>query len=133
MLTEQPNLVRAAREVMAMGPRVVVAKQGEYGAALFTGDGFFALPAYPARDRQGPDRRRRLVRRRLPRLPRLAGVRPGRGDAAPRDDLRLDRSRPSTSRSSAAERARTLTRDEIDARFEEFRRMTSIEPVPARG
>ena len=30
-----------------MGPRVVIAKQGEYGAALFTEDGFFALPAYP--------------------------------------------------------------------------------------
>ena len=30
-----------------MGPRVVVAKQGEYGAALFTDEGFFALPAYP--------------------------------------------------------------------------------------
>ena len=46
-LTEQPNLVRAARAVMEMGPTVVVAKQGEYGAALFTRDGFFALPAYP--------------------------------------------------------------------------------------
>src|SRR5919106_5876587 len=47
MLTEHANLVRAAREVMAMGPSTVVAKQGEYGAALFTADGFFALPAYP--------------------------------------------------------------------------------------
>src|SRR3954468_1363395 len=47
MLTEEANLVRAARAVMEMGPRIVVAKQGEYGAALFTGDGFFALPAYP--------------------------------------------------------------------------------------
>jgi sugar/nucleoside kinase (ribokinase family) len=47
MLTEEPNLVRAAQAVMGMGPRVVVAKQGEYGAALFTRDGFFALPAYP--------------------------------------------------------------------------------------
>ena len=26
---------------------MVVAKQGEYGAALFTEDGFFALPAFP--------------------------------------------------------------------------------------
>jgi sugar/nucleoside kinase (ribokinase family) len=26
---------------------VIVAKQGEYGAALVTADGFFALPAYP--------------------------------------------------------------------------------------
>src|SRR4051812_42398190 len=47
MLTGEPNLVRAAQAVMGMGPSVVVAKQGEYGAALFTGDGFFALPAYP--------------------------------------------------------------------------------------
>src|SRR6185436_11348867 len=50
MLTEEPNLVRAARSVMAMGPRTVVAKRGEYGAALFTEDGFFALPAYPLED-----------------------------------------------------------------------------------
>ena len=46
-LTSKPNLVQAAREVLGMGPRVVVAKQGEYGAALITADGFFALPAYP--------------------------------------------------------------------------------------
>jgi sugar/nucleoside kinase (ribokinase family) len=50
MLTEQPNLVRAAREVMSWGPDLVVAKQGEYGAALFHGDEFFALPAYPLED-----------------------------------------------------------------------------------
>jgi len=47
MLTERPNLLQAAREVMSWGPRVVVAKQGEYGAALYTEDGFFALPGYP--------------------------------------------------------------------------------------
>ncbi len=29
------------------GPRVIVAKQGEYGAALVTADGFFSLPAFP--------------------------------------------------------------------------------------
>ena len=46
-LTGKPSLLQAAREVMAMGPSVVVAKQGEYGAALFTRHGFFGLPAYP--------------------------------------------------------------------------------------
>src|SRR6202035_5029768 len=49
-LTEQPNLVAAARQVLGSGPpgpRVIVAKQGEYGAALITPDGFFSLPAYP--------------------------------------------------------------------------------------
>lgn len=49
-LTEQPNLARAARAVMEMGPRAVVAKQGEYGAALFTEHGFFAIPGYPLED-----------------------------------------------------------------------------------
>ena len=46
-LTERPSLMAAAREVLAMGPSVVVAKQGEYGAALLTDGQFFALPAYP--------------------------------------------------------------------------------------
>ena len=46
-LTEKPNIVQAARAVMDLGPTVVVAKQGEYGAALFTQEGFFALPAFP--------------------------------------------------------------------------------------
>jgi sugar/nucleoside kinase (ribokinase family) len=55
-LTGKPNLLGAAREILAWeppagapgsGPSVVVAKQGEYGAALVTADSFFALPAYP--------------------------------------------------------------------------------------
>jgi len=46
-LTGKANLVQAAREIRAMGPKVVVAKQGEYGSALLTEDGFFGLPAYP--------------------------------------------------------------------------------------
>jgi sugar/nucleoside kinase (ribokinase family) len=52
-LTDEPNLVRAARAVLNMGPpapRVVVAKQGEYGAAMYTRDGVFGLPAYPTAD-----------------------------------------------------------------------------------
>jgi sugar/nucleoside kinase (ribokinase family) len=46
-LTGKPNVISAAREVLDWGPRAVIAKQGEYGAALITADGFFALPAYP--------------------------------------------------------------------------------------
>ncbi|MGA7703333.1 MAG: PfkB family carbohydrate kinase [Solirubrobacteraceae bacterium] len=49
-LTGKPNLVSAAREILNWdppAPSVVVAKQGEYGAALVTKDNFFALPAYP--------------------------------------------------------------------------------------
>jgi sugar/nucleoside kinase (ribokinase family) len=46
-LTAKPSLLGAAREVMSWGPSSVVAKQGEYGSALFTDEGFFALPAFP--------------------------------------------------------------------------------------
>jgi sugar/nucleoside kinase (ribokinase family) len=46
-LTGKPNVVSAAREVLGWGPSVVVAKQGEHGAALVTPSSFFALPAYP--------------------------------------------------------------------------------------
>jgi sugar/nucleoside kinase (ribokinase family) len=46
-LTGEPNPVRAARLVHSWGPAVVVAKRGEYGAAMFSQEGFFALPAFP--------------------------------------------------------------------------------------
>ena len=46
-LTREPSFVRAARTVLDWGPRVIIAKQGEYGAAMFTAEGFFALPAFP--------------------------------------------------------------------------------------
>jgi sugar/nucleoside kinase (ribokinase family) len=54
MLTEEPNLARAARAVMDMGPRIVVAKRGEYGAVLFTREGFFAIPGFLLEDVRDP-------------------------------------------------------------------------------
>lgn len=53
-LTGEPNLVRAAGKVLELGPKVVVGKQGEYGAALITRDGFFSLPAFPLQDVHDP-------------------------------------------------------------------------------
>jgi sugar/nucleoside kinase (ribokinase family) len=54
MLTGEANLARAAQRLMEMGPRVVVAKRGEYGAALFTAEGFFALPGLLLEDVRDP-------------------------------------------------------------------------------
>ena len=129
MLTEQPNLVRAARDVMEMGPSVVVAKQGEYGAALFTDEGYFALPAFPLETVADPT---------------------GAGDSfaggflgylAAQDDWRDEASlRRAMAYGSViasfnveefgTERVARLTRDEIDERFEGFRRMTALEAAP---
>ena len=46
-LTGKPNTFTAAREILGWGPSMIVAKQGEYGAALITAEDFFALPAFP--------------------------------------------------------------------------------------
>ncbi len=129
-LTEEPNLVKATRAVMEMGPSIVVAKQGEYGAALFTKDGFFALPAYPLETVKDPT---------------------GAGDSfaggflgylASQDDWTDDHAlrRAVVYGSTLAsfnvedfgtERVSGLTREEIDERFEAFRRMTALEGAAA--
>ncbi|HEV7644263.1 MAG TPA: PfkB family carbohydrate kinase [Pyrinomonadaceae bacterium] len=46
-LTDEPNLIKATRKILDMGPKAIVIKRGEYGAALFTRDSYFAMPAYP--------------------------------------------------------------------------------------
>jgi sugar/nucleoside kinase (ribokinase family) len=46
-LTEQANLVKAARWIMDMGPKHVIIKKGEHGAFLFSGKSIFFAPAYP--------------------------------------------------------------------------------------
>lgn len=46
-LTETNNLVKAARWIMAKGPKFVIIKKGENGALMFTKDAVFLAPAYP--------------------------------------------------------------------------------------
>lgn len=46
-LTQEPNLIRAARLIQNMGPGRVVIKKGEHGVLLVDGEYFLALPAYP--------------------------------------------------------------------------------------
>jgi sugar/nucleoside kinase (ribokinase family) len=46
-LTEQFNLVKAARWIMDRGPKLVIIKKGEHGAFMFTPASVFFAPAYP--------------------------------------------------------------------------------------
>ena len=47
-LSGKDNLVKAARDVLALGPRHLVIKRGEYGALLFGPDGdLFSAPGLP--------------------------------------------------------------------------------------
>jgi len=46
-LTGQYSLVKAAKSIMAMGPKYLIIKKGEHGALLFYGDEVFYAPALP--------------------------------------------------------------------------------------
>jgi sugar/nucleoside kinase (ribokinase family) len=130
-LTEQPNLVRGARAVMDMGPQVIVAKQGEYGAALFSGDRFFALPAFPLEDVFDPTGAGDSF------AGGFLGYLAAQGPGAAEDDGELRRAMTYGSvlgsfcvEEFGTERVSRLTREEIDERFEQFRRITAIEGIP---
>jgi sugar/nucleoside kinase (ribokinase family) len=130
MLTEEPNLVRAARKLMTHGPRVVVAKQGEYGAALFEGKSFFSLPGYPLEDVLDPTGAGDT----------FAGGFLGYLDAHAQGDLSEAMLRTAMTYGSVmasfnveefgTERVQRLTHAEINDRFEEFRAMTHFDAIP---
>jgi len=46
-LFNTPNLIKAAKRIITLGPRVVIIKKGEHGAIMFTQDSFFITPAFP--------------------------------------------------------------------------------------
>ncbi|WP_428937330.1 PfkB family carbohydrate kinase [Fontivita pretiosa] len=48
LLTEQKNLIQAARDVLKMGPKFVVIKKGEHGCLMCSDRDTFVLPAFPA-------------------------------------------------------------------------------------
>ena len=129
-LTGEGNLARAARAVMGHGPRAVVAKQGEYGAALFTEGGFFALPGFPLEDVRDP----------TGAGDSFAGGFLGYLDSQPGelDEMTLRRAMGyGTVLASfnvedfGTERVARLSREEIDERFGELCEMTRFEPLQA--
>lgn len=47
LLAHEPNLIRAARKIRELGPKILIIKKGEHGALLFVDDIIFSAPAYP--------------------------------------------------------------------------------------
>jgi sugar/nucleoside kinase (ribokinase family) len=129
-LTDEPNLVRAARAVLDLGPRIVVAKQGEYGAAMFTAEGFFGLPAFPVEDVVDPTGAGDT----------FAGGFMGYIAAHADEDLSDELLRRAMAYGTAlasfnveafgTERMHTLTADEITDRVAELQRITRFEDRP---
>jgi sugar/nucleoside kinase (ribokinase family) len=135
MLTGESNLAKAARAVMEMGPRAVVAKRGEYGAALFTeggsdGGGFFALPGFPLEDVRDPTGAGDSF------AGGFFGYLDGSGGDLDEANLRRAMGYGTVLASFnveefGTERVSRLDRGEIDERFEALRRMTQFEGLPA--
>ncbi len=132
-LTGKPNLVSAAREILNWDPptpKVVVAKQGEYGAALVTADSFFALPAYPMESVIDPTGAGDT----------FAGGFVGYIAAHPDEELSDELLRRAMAHGTAlasfnveefgTERVERLTGDEIHARVEELRAITQFSGAP---
>jgi sugar/nucleoside kinase (ribokinase family) len=129
-LTGESNLARAARAVMELGPRAVVAKQGEYGAALFTESGFFALPGFPLEDVRDPTGAGDSF------AGGFFGYLDGQGGDLDEAQLRRAMGYGTVLASFnveefGTERVCRLTREEIDERFEALRAMTQFDGVPA--
>jgi sugar/nucleoside kinase (ribokinase family) len=128
-LTGKPNLVSAAREILTWGPSVIVAKQGEYGAALVTTESFFALPAYPLETVIDPTGAGDT----------FAGGFVGYLAANLQDELSDDLLRRAMAHATVlasfnveefgTERVQRLTREEIDVRLVELRAITQFSGV----
>jgi sugar/nucleoside kinase (ribokinase family) len=132
MLANESNLPRAAQKVLAMGPQALVIKHGEYGATIFFREGAFGIGRHPFR---------------APALPIEEVKDPtGAGDSFAGGFMGYIASQPELNRevikralfyggvmgSFAVEqfgtaRLQSLTRNEIDARFQVFRELTHLE------
>ena len=130
LLTEAPNFVSAAREILTWGPTAVVAKQGKYGAALFTREGYFALPAYPLEDVVDPTGAGDSF------AGGFVGYVAAHPDHAVDHDLLVRAMVYGTALASfnveafGTERVLDLQPDEISARVGELQRMTTFEHQP---
>jgi hypothetical protein len=132
-LSGEWNMVKAARAIRAMGPRVLVVKKGEHGVLMFTEGGIVRRARLPAGGGLRPHGRGRHLRGRVRGLPRGAGR---RRSARTEDGAALRRAviMGSTLASFCVEafsldRLLRLTRAEIDARFQLFKDLTHFEPL----
>jgi sugar/nucleoside kinase (ribokinase family) len=54
LLTDEPVLLKASKEIMSWGPQAVVVKRGPHGCSLLTKDGYYTLPGYPLEEIADP-------------------------------------------------------------------------------
>jgi sugar/nucleoside kinase (ribokinase family) len=130
MLSGENNLRKAAARILDMGPNTLVIKRGEYGAILWRREGHFMVPGYLLEDVFDPTGAGDCF------AGGFMGYLAGRGidfrhAGVDHNEIRRAVIYGSVMGSFCCERFgvdrfRTLTREEIDGRFEEFKEFTSF-------
>ena len=130
LLSGEYNLRRAAAKIMDLGPHTLVIKRGEYGAILFRRECHFMVPGYLLQEVFDPTGAGDCF------AGGFIGYLAGKG-VSPRDgDLDMAELRRAVIYGSVmgsfccekfgVDRFRTLTRDEIEARYSEFKSCTAF-------
>lgn len=124
-LAREPNLVKAARQILSLGPKALIVKRGEYGACLFNGKQVFAAPAYPLESAFDPTGAGDAF------AGGMMGYLAANGDLS---DAGIRRAMIFGSvlasynvEDFSLNRLRTLSRGEIDLRYREFLELTRFE------
>jgi sugar/nucleoside kinase (ribokinase family) len=125
MLAREPNLIRAARAIAAMGPRLVVIKRGEYGALMVSDGEFFYAPAYPLESVFDPTGAGDTFAGGF--MGYLAGRHLTDPASARRAMIYGAVMASFTVEDFSLERLKRVTADEIEARFQTFQRMVAVE------
>ena len=130
LLSGESNLKRAAAKIFDMGPQTLVIKRGEYGAILFRRDGHFMVPGYLLEEVFDPTGAGDCFAGGFVGYLAERGFDLKNGHV---DHKELSRAVIYGSvmgsfccEKFGVDRFRTLTRQEIDARFHEFRDFTGF-------
>jgi sugar/nucleoside kinase (ribokinase family) len=128
-LTAETSLIKAGRNLIQLGPKFVVIKKGEHGCLLLSHDHFFSCGAFPLEDIHDPTGAGDTFAGGLTGY--LAGLEKEAFEFA---DLRKAVVYGSLLASFCVEsfsldRLRTLSREDIDERYELFRVMSHFEVI----
>jgi sugar/nucleoside kinase (ribokinase family) len=130
-LAGQMNLIQAARWILTLGPKMLVVKRGEYGAMVFGPRSVFCVPAYPVEDVVDPTGAGDTFAGGL--LGYLAGTGTS-GDAALRKAVVYGSAMASFNVTGfGPEKIGDLTFTEIEARYQEFRKLVRFEDAVEAG
>jgi len=124
-LSGEPIITKAAREIMNMGPKTVVIKRGEYGALMFNGEGIFCAPGYPLEDVFDPTGAGDTFAGGF--MGYMAGCKLMRNADYKKAVFYGSVMASFTVESFSVDRLASVKREDIDARYAEFTKLSSIE------